>query len=486
MSVVGFTLLLLTIYLLAMKSVSYFAYRISKKNTEDYFLAGRGVGTFALVATTVASIFSTGTVVAGPSEFFTKGSNYFWIFFFILLPVLMMPLALKFWKLGKVRGYITPSQMMGDFYKSKTVHIVAALIGLLTLVPYATAQMVAVGKTFNAMTDGAVPYEVGVSIMCIAIGLYIWYGGSRAVIWTDAVQGVIFSVLLIITGFLAVKWAGGWDMVMNNLTLKHSEKATFDVSFKYYEYLPMCLSFFFLPHVWQRSYMARSATNLVKTIAIIPFVFLILFFIAWLIGMSALTLFPNGMEDGDSVLGAILNRNAPYFGAFVLVAAFAAGMSTVDSQLLSAGAIVTHDIKRKIIKRRVVARLRWRDNYKFARMVTMFLLLAIYVWSLTLQEKSIFSLIILGVSLTVIFLPVVIGIFYWKRASTTGATVSMIIGLSVFLLKAMTPLGAYFPTELGAASWTLLTSSLVFIVVSLFTDSTDLDDMRTTYAKILK
>jgi Na+/proline symporter len=44
-------------------------------------LAGRNIGLFALIGTTMASIFSTGTVVSSPSEFYRQGTGYCWVFF---------------------------------------------------------------------------------------------------------------------------------------------------------------------------------------------------------------------------------------------------------------------------------------------------------------------------------------------------------------------------------------------------------------------
>ena len=114
-----FTILLLAVYLIGLKFLSYFAHRISTRASEDYFLASRNIGLMALIGTTMASIFSTGTVVSSPSEFYRQGSSYFFVFFFAFMPVVYFFLATKMWRLGKAKGYITPGDMLGDFYKSK-------------------------------------------------------------------------------------------------------------------------------------------------------------------------------------------------------------------------------------------------------------------------------------------------------------------------------------------------------------------------------
>ena len=105
MSVLTFTFIVLVAYLLGLKLVSYYAYKISKTNTEDFFLSGRDVGLFALIGTTMASVFSTGTVVSSPSEFFSKGTGYMWVFFLALMPLVFWSVAVKFWRLGNIQSF---------------------------------------------------------------------------------------------------------------------------------------------------------------------------------------------------------------------------------------------------------------------------------------------------------------------------------------------------------------------------------------------
>lgn len=489
MSVVNFTIILLILYLVGLKFLSYFAHRISTNSSEDYFLAGRNIGLLALIGTTMASIFSTGTVVSSPSEFYRQGSGYFWVFFFAFMPVVYFFLATKMWRLGKSKGYITPGDMLGDFYKSKAVVFWCAAIGLLALLPYAVAQLVAIGKTFESLTGGRITYFWGVTVVSISIALYMYFGGARAVVWTDMIQGFIFATLLIIAGFLLVGWAGGWDNMIGTLTTDYAHKTTFlpheekaKVTWRYYELGLLPLSFSFLPYIWQRMYMARSATHVAKNLMAVPIIFVVLFFTTWVIGTSAHVILPEGLQDADSVLGALFSENAPYFGACILVAAFAAGMSTVDSQLLSAGSLITHDLGGIIAKDRESAGI-----FIFGKWSTVILMALLYFWALTLQTASILNLIILGISLTIMYIPCVFGMFFWKKATTAGAAWSMGGGLIVFIIKQFKPFGldALLPAPLGSISWGLLASIVFFVVVSLLTSSESIRGMQEEYDRIL-
>ena len=320
-------------------------------------------------------------------------------------------------------------------------------------------------------------------MVTIIIALYLYYGGSRAVIWTDAIQGIIFSTLMITATAISISYAGGWNSMFDTLASQNPTKATFNsVNIHYYEYLPMCLSFFFLPHVWQRMYMAKSATVVAKNVALLSGVMCILFFCGYLIGTSGLSIFPNGLADGDSLLGAIFAERAPYFGALVLVAAFSAGMSTVDSQLLSASSVVTRDLRSH-------KQCSEQKNYKFARQTTIALLALVYIWSLFLKSRSIMSLIMLGIGLNVIFFPVVFGIFYWKRASAAAAfwslTTSLLTFLTVEFLPQILPETEQFFNTLKPASWALIVSILSFVTISYLTNGSAHDAKRAEFSAIL-
>jgi solute:Na+ symporter, SSS family len=485
MSVVNFTILILIVYLVGLKFLSYFAHRIATDSSEDYFLASRNIGLIALVGTTMASVFSTGTVVSSPSEFYRQGTGYCWVFFFAFMPVVYFFLATKMWRLGKAKGYITPGDMLGDFYKSKSVVFWCAAIGLLAILPYAVAQLVAIGKTFESLTDGRITYFWGVTVVSASIAIYMYFGGARAVVWTDVVQGFIFAILLIIGGFMVVSWSGGWDPLIGNLMEKTAARTSFagKIKWNYYELGLLPLSFAFLPYIWQRMYMARSASHVAKNLMAVPIIFIVLFFTTWVMGSSAHTILPEGLQDADRLLGALFSEKAPYFGALLLVAAFAAGMSTVDSQMLSAGSLLTHDLG-GLVRR---GERESSGVFIFGKWSTVILMALLYWWALTLETASILNLIILGVSLTIIYIPCVFGMFYWKKATPAGAAWSMGGGLIVFCIKQFKIFGldAYLPPPMGAITYGLLASIVFFVVVSLLTSNVRIVHMQREYDEIL-
>ena len=297
-------------------------------------------------------------------------------------------------------------------------------------------------------------------------------------------QGFLLAFLLILAGLLSVQWAGGWKPMVDALMTYAPENTTFagKVSWTgYYEFGLLTLSFPFLPYIWQRMYMARSASAVAFSLCSYPVIFIVLFFSAWVIGTSAFSLFPDGLQDADTVVGAIFRENAPYLGALVLVAAFAAGMSTVDSQMLSAGSLVVRDLVPL-----VVTSVDQRSNYLIGRWATMGLLGLLYLWSLTLQSEPVLGLIVFGMSLTVIFIPCVFGMFYWRRATSPGASWSMGLGLLVFVVKQFRLFGldTYLPV-MGPITWALMTATVAFVAVSLLTSPEGVTAKQREYDELL-
>jgi SSS family solute:Na+ symporter len=228
-------------------------------------------------------------------------------------------------------------------------------------------------------------------------------------------------------------------------------------------------------------YMAGSARILAYNFLMIPLIVCALYFFTWMIATSSIVLFPNGLADGDNCLGAILQHKAPVLGVFVLIGVFCAGMSTVDAQMLSAGSLVTRDIKEVIAGRESTV-----AEFIQGRICTISLLVIIYICGLIVKNYSIMWLIVFGINLTVVFVAPTFGVFYWKRASTAGAFMSMLLGFIVYFIFGFPPLARLIPFKLPATTCALGTSVIVFILVSLLTNSKKLANKREEYTKILR
>jgi solute:Na+ symporter, SSS family len=81
--------------------------------------------------------------VAIPSGIFAKGSLYFFAIPYVALTFgIALAIMPKLWVLSKEKGYITASDFIKDRFGSKTLSILIAITGIVSLLPYIAIQIV--------------------------------------------------------------------------------------------------------------------------------------------------------------------------------------------------------------------------------------------------------------------------------------------------------------------------------------------------------
>lgn len=176
-----------------------------------------------------------------------------------------------------------------------------------------------------------------------------------------------------------------------------------------------------------------------------------------LIGMCAKVLLPE-LENANNAFAAIVQNALPDgIRGLVIAAALAAMMSTASAGLLAASTTVTEDLLPKL-------RGGQASSLGMARLFT--LLTGLLVLAIALVVNDVIGALTLAYNLLVggILIPI-LGAIYWKRATTTGAIASMVLGCATAMsfmfkdgLEANTPI--YYSLAVGL---------LAFVIGSLLT-----------------
>lgn len=233
-------LVVFLIYMVGVFVLAAFSNRILKgKNfLGEYFLGSRSLGVWAFALTFAATSASGGSFVGFPSKVYSHGWVVaLWIGSYMVVPILVMGLLGKrINQLSRKTGAITIPDLMRDRFNSPTLGGMATFL----LVFFMTFNLIAQFKAGSiilqsllqdepiyqsaaAMTGSVmqhVPYFSGAEspgyLLCLitfAIGviLYTTYGGFRAVVWTDVMQGIVMVAGVIIMLPLAIYFAGGLE-----------------------------------------------------------------------------------------------------------------------------------------------------------------------------------------------------------------------------------------------------------------------------------
>ncbi|MFC7404607.1 sodium:solute symporter family protein [Georgenia alba] len=470
MSITVATVITLITFLLILVGISLGASRLNKQTPDDFFLADRGLGTVVLMMTTGASFFSTWTLLGAVGSFYRDGV-WFWAFpaWTVVHAMFIWVFGSRIWQLGRKFGFVTPGDMVEHYYGSPTLRVLFAVCGIVGLVPYMMIQIIGGAGAMSTLTGGAIPYWVGIVVLGLLVGVLVTLAGGRGAAWTDTFMGFFFGVVLTIIMMTFLSSAGWFDGFRNLqevapeiLTNKGEPWTIVDTT------IGLALGFWVMPHMWQKYYSARSAMNLAKAAAITPL------WNTWIMAMGACVIgmlaWTPGLIDGlsaensDQIIPLYFAQHAPVFGAVVVVAIVAAGISTVNSQLLSSGSLLTSDLYVRFAKRDATPRL--RTVVGRACVLSLTALVCILGFTPAAQDFLV-PLADRGFAIGSQLVPAALGPLVWRRATRSGALASVIVGELVVLAVVL----GLSPLPYGPAMTGLLVGLPVFVIVSLATPS---------------
>ncbi len=185
---------------------------MTAKTASDYFIAGRGLSLWVFVLAATATSFSGWTFMGHPGLVYRDGFQYAYASFYaITIPFTGVMFLKRQWMLGKRYGYVTPGEMLSDYFQGDAIRILTVVVALLFSIPYLGVQLGASGFLFNVLTDGLVSVNAGMWVLSLVVLIYVASGGLRAVAYVDTLQCILLAAGIIITGFIALNLAGGFD-----------------------------------------------------------------------------------------------------------------------------------------------------------------------------------------------------------------------------------------------------------------------------------
>jgi Na+/proline symporter len=188
------------------------------KTASDYFIAGRKLGLWVFVLAATATSFSGWTFMGHPGLVYRDGFQYAYASFYaITIPFTGVMFLKRQWMLGKRFGYVTPGEMLADYFRGDFIRILVVVVTLFFSIPYLGVQLGASGFLFNVLTDGLVPQAFGMWVLSLIVLIYVATGGLRAVAYVDTVQCILLAGGIVALGLIALSFSGGWGGMMQGL-----------------------------------------------------------------------------------------------------------------------------------------------------------------------------------------------------------------------------------------------------------------------------
>lgn len=456
------------IYIIISLFVAFLS-RTGKQTTMgSYFLGDRKLNGFVSALSYSATTYSAFMLVGLAGLTYKGGVGALGFELIYLMGVSLVAFfGPRFWIVGKKFGYVTPSEMLGDRYDSRKVAAIISIASCIFLIPYSAVQLSGVGYLLQGMTNNEISFSTGVLLATIVATVFSYIAGIRSVAWTDSLQALFMIVTSTIVVFLIVQKLGGGGAFFDSIEGREPSHLAVPGNgfWSFPTFLSMTIPWFFFslsnPQVSQRLFMPKS----LKSMRTMLLGFMVFGFVYTLVavtwGFASFIMFPN-LENPDMATATILSSNLvpPIFAVIVMVGIIAAAISTIDSILLTLSSLFARDVYGY-----------FRKDVSDAEQLQIgkFIIPVIAIFALLFAELELNLIAVLSVASSaglLVFVPAIIGAFFWKRGTAAGVIISVLIaGLSVVILE----LGKIKPFGFGSGIWGLLLSTLLFVIVSLVT-----------------
>lgn len=231
-ALVSFTIYLVFVFLLAAV-----ANRVGKDKSfvSEYFLGSRGIGMWAFALTYAATAASGGSFMGFPSLIYTHGWVLaWWIAGYMVVPLVALGLlAKRLNQVSRIAGSITVPELLRRRFESSAVGNFATLLVVFFMFFFLMAQFKAGAQIMATLLEDVIIYQkaafaieaatagipwIGAAdgdyllcliVFAVSVIVYTTYGGFRAVVWTDVMQGIVMALGVVIMLVLALSQVGG-------------------------------------------------------------------------------------------------------------------------------------------------------------------------------------------------------------------------------------------------------------------------------------
>ncbi|XP_054287824.1 sodium-coupled monocarboxylate transporter 1-like [Macrosteles quadrilineatus] len=191
-----------TMLLLSLLIGVYFGWIKKQDTVAEYLLGGKKMGVFPVTISLVASHISGITLLGVPSEVYAYGTQYVAIFItivcvYLIIYYLYLPVFFHL-QLNSAYEYL-------ELRFSKGTRTLGSLIFSISLIIFIPIVIYVPALAFNQVTGVSVHLiSLITSLICI---FYTLFGGLKAVVWTDTLQGMFTLTamsLILILGYLKI------------------------------------------------------------------------------------------------------------------------------------------------------------------------------------------------------------------------------------------------------------------------------------------
>ena len=195
---------LVLLYFAACIAIGIVASRRVRGSGDEYWVAGRRVGTWFNSMAIMAALASGGSIIGVMGLAYSQGIPATLALFagaVVGFPLASLLVARELRNFGRY----TITDFLGFRYPSRIVRTLVPILIVIAFTIYIVAQLKAAGITAETLLG--IPFESALTLATLVFVVYVSFGGMVAVTWTDVFQG--FLMLLVVLGTAVFFW---WEV----------------------------------------------------------------------------------------------------------------------------------------------------------------------------------------------------------------------------------------------------------------------------------
>lgn len=448
-----FTIGIVILYLIVVCCLVYKGWRRTR-TAADYMIAGKEMHPGVMTLSYGAAFVGTTVIIGFGGAAALFGFSLLWLSFFNIMVGIFIAFVFfgtRTRRMGVALDAHTFPEVLGERYQSRFIQGCAGLVIFAFIPIYAAAVLIGIARFIEVSIH--IPYAVGLLAFCLFLAFYVIMGGIRAVMYTDAFQGVVMFVMMAILCLWTYRLLGGIipaHQALTDIAALVPETWVRDGHQGWTAGLRPGSPFWWIvyssiiygvgvgvlaqPQLVVRLLTVSSDRVLHRWVLVGGVLILALTGVPLIVGPLTNVVFVQRFgEISIAVAGGNMDRIIPvyidtvmpwWFGALFLVGMLAASMATVGSQLHVGGTSLGRDFYGKGMG------FGRTGEVFFTKLGIVLIIMAAIIWGLVLPSSIIaFAVVFFFGLCAASFLPLYLLGLYWKGVTRAGGIVSMIGGL---------------------------------------------------------
>lgn len=411
---------LIIAYFIAMIALGLYAQK-KQAGVDDYYLGGKSMGALRIGVLWMAGWIGGSSVVGTSANGYSMGITSVWYVVSIAVGcvVFAFVMAEPIKRMNNVLNNITFPELIVSRYDEKN-GVMTSITTILAMIGYTAAQFVSGAAILNVLTG----WELWLCylIAAVVITFYVSMGGLLAVTYTDIVQMILLLGGVVLLGVpVTAKHVSAAGLSLSSLPAGYFDLGSWGWGTILAFGISTVMSFFTSMDSYTRCIAAKDTTSAKRGTLYAAVSVLFIAGASAYLGMAGKLLLPD-LDAANNVIPSLVIRVFPHgLKGLILIGVLSAIMSTADISVLTGSASLTKDIYQKYLNPKATEKKLVRIGLLCSLGIGV--IGAFFGW----YNQNIMNILMITFTINSagLFLPTICG-FFWKKACSAGAFVSMI------------------------------------------------------------